>query len=125
MPETQLYPLPVREEHGPDYDYTATYEVLSVLSPNAGPCQTCDKPMVRLLAKQHVNHNGYQYTHTFDFLYAHADGSEPHDGKITGCVKPKCPQCGKYGSLVFQMQAYGDVTDCTACGYNHWYDIGD
>lgn len=119
------YSLPGRSERGDGYDYTHTYEILAVLDANAGPCKDCDKPMVCLKAKQHVNHNGHQYAHTLDFLYAHADGSEPHNGVITNCVKPKCPKCGQYDTLTYQQQAYGDATDCTACGYHHFYDIGD
>ncbi len=124
-PGERAFSLPRREEHGPGCDYMHSYEVLSVLDDNAGPCKVCDKAMVRLLVNQHVNHNDYQYTMRLDFVYAHADGSAPHDGSITNCVKPKCPQCGRYGTVMHQMQAYGDARDCSACGWHDFYDIGD
>ena len=124
---TQLsdYSLPVADEASEHHTYHHHYEVLDVLDPDAGPCDRCGKSTVRLLATQYVDHNGYSYVQTLDFMYAHADGSEHHGRGNFLRPKQRCPRCLRYGTCATTQEAYGDRTHCDACGYDHWYDIGD
>ncbi len=120
---------PGSESSGDGWTYKHTYELVEVVDPDAGPCKDCDKPMVRVKAKQHVNHNETKYTQTFDFLYAHADGDAPHldtfgSYKLSGAVKPRCPKCKAYGTVEFRQLAYGNETECP-CGYRNYASIGD
>lgn len=124
MSLTERYPLSSRDEASEGYTYHHHWEVLSVADANAGPCEICDRPMVRLVARMHVNHNGYKYGHTMDFIYTHADGAGQHEDSPNR-PKTHCPKCKAWGTLTTQQQAYGDRTDCSACDYTHWYDIGD
>lgn len=119
------YTLPGREESGEGYTYEHTYEILAVLDGNAGPCATCDKPLVRLDAKQHVVHNGYRYSMRFDFLYTHRDGTDPHTG-IREETRPRgrCTKCSAY-AVTAKQEAYGDRTICAACGHQEFHSIGD
>jgi hypothetical protein len=120
------YQLPVRDESGENYTYHHHYEVLAVLDADAGPCVTCDRPTVRLKAKQHVLHNGSAYTMNHD-MYAHADdGTGEHADPVHQPLRPKarCHKCSAY-TITSTQEAYGDRTDCTTCGNSEWYSIGD
>jgi hypothetical protein len=124
------YVVPDTESSGVTGDGVAwymrnTHEVLAVLDAEAGPCETCDKPMVRVKVRRDVDHNGYRYPMTLEFVHLHADGSEPHDGKIVNCVKPRCGACGEYGTVTVRDTGYGDETNCSACGSSTYYDRGD
>lgn len=118
------YSLPVADE--PNNEYYHYFEVLEVLKFDAGPCVTCDKPMSRLLTRQHIIHQGLTYSQTSDMSYAHADGSE-HHGRRPGVnrPKPRCPGCDRYGTLKYTQEAYLDRTRCEECGWQNIYMIGD
>jgi len=123
--ELSEYKLPVGNESTHEYyKYSYYYEALEILNPDAGPCITCDKPMVRLRAKQFINHNEVKYTQISDIMYAHADGSEPHAG-FYNHPKAKCPDCSQYGTLTTQQLPYGDLTTCSHCHQQSYFPIGD
>lgn len=122
--------LPVREEtFRTGTVERRTYEIVSVLDPNAGPCKVCDKPMARVDVIEHLDRDGRVYDDRLSFVavHIHADGSAPHNGSIINCVKPQCPQCGQYGTLKTELQAWGDSVTCETpgCDYRAWYSIGD
>ncbi len=125
MTQALTYTIPPREDAGDGWYYRATYDVVAVLDADAGPCKDCNEPMVKVKANQHVDHNGYTYTHSLDFLYLHADGAGPHDGNITNCVQERCTQCRAYGTTTTRDTGYGDEVNCSACGHSAYFDRGD
>lgn len=119
------YVLPeINDDLGNGNFYEARFELLNVLNPDAGPCEHCDKHVARLSVREHVNHNGTEYTMSLN-KYAHTDGSEAHERTKHMQPKSHCSKCDVWGTIKHVQEAYGDRVTCTNCGDEHWYSIGD
>lgn len=110
-----------------------------VVDPAAGPCSNCHRTLAsvqacwdRRITSDTCRPGPWRLGEdTFPAL-RHADGNDCQPwvpGKLVPLffVRPQCPRCQTYDSLVTAALAYGNETTCTVegCTYRDWYDIGD
>jgi hypothetical protein len=91
-------------------------------------CVYCGQPIVRAMCKWPDEPDYWGQVHELQFpVWRHADGSPSHDhgGMWNVLPAPHCPNCHANNTLDAVQEAYGDRTTCSACGWHHWYDIGD
>lgn len=111
----------------------------AVLNPEAGPCSNCHRMLAAVMCcwdhritADYCRPAVWQLGEDrFDTL-RHADGFDcrqwaPGDIGPWFYLRPRCPQCNEYDTLILRQEAYGDRTTCSTdgCRYERWYDIGD
>ena len=92
------------------------------------PCVTCGQPIGQPDGYSFMRSTGPAWVHlgTQRYMGPGPDATHPQLDSHGAAFEPRCPDCGARGEA-WQVRdtAWGIQSDCAACGYTHYFSLGD